>query len=81
MSNKSDDLELFQKLIENDFFNYDEYSDYDYDYGWDGGCEWLPPKITEPDEAKCEHEWEYYVGLNQQFYFCTKCDKKKDKNE
>jgi len=26
----------------------------------------------------CNHQWEYYLGLSQQFYYCKICDKKKD---
>lgn len=29
------------------------------------------------DFVKCQHEWKDYHGLNEQFSYCSKCDKKK----
>lgn len=36
-----------------------------------------PPKILELGDS-CSHEWKEYLGLNEQFTYCSKCDKKKD---
>lgn len=30
------------------------------------------------NKSKCNHEWQYYLGLSQQFYYCKICDKKKE---
>jgi hypothetical protein len=31
-----------------------------------------------PSIYNCKHEWEYYLGLSQEFYYCKICDKKKE---
>lgn len=40
------------------------------------------PKSTEepskPDPKNCFHDWVFYRGLNWDYYFCVKCDAKKD---
>ena len=33
----------------------------------------------QPAKTKeCEHEWQYYQGFREDFYFCKKCDKRKE---
>lgn len=35
-------------------------------------------KITSLHTPKtCNHEWKHYIGLSEQFDYCTKCDEKR----
>ena len=38
--------------------------------------QWSGYVVEEPDNRLCNHEWKFYVGFNDQFYYCTKCDVK-----
>lgn len=37
-----------------------------------------PEAVVAPE--KCDHSWSLYTGFNSAFYYCTKCDKKADKD-
>ena len=38
----------------------------------------LPPGIqTDLGKMGCDHNWKEYLGFNDSFTFCTKCDKRK----
>ena len=30
------------------------------------------------ETTECEHVWKFYQGLNEQYYYCEKCDKKRN---
>lgn len=38
-------------------------------------------KEPEKAEGRCVHDWVKYVGLNETYEFCTKCDEKKETGE
>ena len=53
--------------------------------GWDANgspvptCSsyWYPDTYADKEDI-CNHQWKYYMGLNEAFEYCTRCDKKRD---
>lgn len=35
------------------------------------------PDLASKKEATCDHKWQNYVGFNDSYDFCTKCDEKR----
>lgn len=36
-------------------------------------------QVSEEKQDQCWHDWTQYVGFNETYDYCTKCDKKRDK--
>lgn len=57
----------------------------DQQEGWDANgspipaCSsyWYPDTYADKEDI-CNHQWKYYMGLNEAFEYCTRCDKKRD---
>lgn len=49
-------------------------------WGIDGAWAAYNAAETEKElaEGRCVHDWVKYIGLNETYEFCTKCDEKKE---
>lgn len=49
-------------LVEDDWYDLEEWDMFDIS------------KVT----GECDHEWEWYQGILESYYFCIKCDEKRE---
>lgn len=64
----------------------DLYLNYEYSSGNTSVFKNLPNGYTTVDELEkkkehCWHEWVLYTGLRERYYYCQKCDEKKEYTE
>lgn len=51
-------------------------------WDWVDVQDWFNDNEKAKEELKrhlvdtCQHQWKEYIGLNEKFSYCTKCDKK-----
>jgi hypothetical protein len=48
---------------------------------WEKAWKELQEAFSETDKPKskeCQHAWKQYIGFNEQYDYCTICDKKRE---
>lgn len=61
----------------------DKYSGSDWlpDDDWYESEEWDAFDILFDKKDECNHQWEWYEGITDKYYYCTKCDEKTEEIE